>query len=148
MATPYDIFEGAFLSKITEYDFLQIDPYDRNGSIDSYMKRSAAQFNKVCKYDLLTSDDAVRELAVDIPDADLVEIVDIVATGMVVQWLQPYMFKSENLENILNTADYSMYSPAELLLRVREVYQMAQRDFKNMIKDYSYDHGDLSNLAL
>lgn len=148
MATPYDIFEGAFLSKITEYDFLQIDPYDRNGSIDSYMKRSAAQFNKVCKYDLLTSDDAVRELAVDIPDADLIEIVDIVATGMVVQWLQPYMFKSENLENILNTADYSMYSPAELLLRVREVYQMAQRDFKNMIKDYSYDHGDLSNLAL
>lgn len=148
MATPYDIFEGAFLSKITEYDFLQIDPYDRNGSIDSYMKRSAAQFNKVCKYDLLTSNDAVRELAVDIPDADLVEIVDIVATGMVVQWLQPYMFKSENLENILNTADYSMYSPAELLLRVREVYQMAQRDFKNMIKDYSYDHGDLSNLAL
>lgn len=148
MATPYDIFEGAFLSKITEYDFLQIDPYDRNGSIDSYMKRSAAQFNKVCKYDLLTSDDAVRELAVDIPDADLVEIVDIVATGMVVQWLQPYMFKSENLENILNTVDYSMYSPAELLLRVREVYQMAQRDFKNMIKDYSYDHGDLSNLAL
>ena len=148
MATSYDIFEGAFLSKITEYDFLQIDPYDRNGSIDSYMKRSAAQFNKVCKYDLLTSDDAVRELAVDIPDADLVEIVDIVATGMVVQWLQPYMFKSENLENILNTADYSMYSPAELLLRVREVYQMAQRDFKNMIKDYSYDHGDLSNLAL
>lgn len=148
MATPYDIFEGAFLSKITEYDFLQIDPYDRNGSIDSYMKRSAAQFNKVCKYDLLTFDDAVRELAVDIPDADLVEIVDIVATGMVVQWLQPYMFKSENLENILNTVDYSMYSPAELLLRVREVYQMAQRDFKNMIKDYSYDHGDLSNLAL
>ena len=148
MATPYDIFEGAFLSKITEYDFLHIDPYDRNGSIDSYMKRSAAQFNKVCKYDLLTFDDAVRELAVDIPDADLVEIVDIVATGMVVQWLQPYMFKSENLENILNTADYSMYSPAELLLRVREVYQMAQRDFKNMIKDYSYDHGDLSNLAL
>ena len=148
MATPYDIFEGAFLSKITEYDFLQIDPYDRNGSIDSYMKRSAAQFNKVCKYDLLTFDDAVRELAVDMPDADLVEIVDIVATGMVVQWLQPYMFKSENLENILNTADYSMYSPAELLLRVREVYQMAQRDFKNMIKDYSYDHGDLSNLAL
>lgn len=148
MATPYDIFEGAFLSKITEYDFLQIDPYDRNGSIDSYMKRAAAQFNKVCKYDLLTSDDAVRELAVDIPDSDLVEIVDIVSTGMVVQWLQPYMFKSENLENILNTADYSMYSPAELLLRVREVYQMAQRDFKNMIKDYSYDHGDLSNLAL
>lgn len=148
MATPYDIFGGAFLSKITEYDFLQIDPYDRNGSIDSYMKRSAAQFNKVCKYDLLTFDDAVRELAVDIPDVDLVEIVDIVATGMVVQWLQPYMFKSENLENILNTADYSMYSPAELLLRVREVYQMAQRDFKNMIKDYSYDHGDLSNLAL
>lgn len=78
----------------------------------------------------------MRELAVDIPDDDLVEIVDIVSTGMVAQWLQPYVYKSENLENILNTADYSVYSPAELLLRVREVYQMAQKEFKNMIKDY------------
>lgn len=41
-----------------------------------------------------------------------------------------------------------MYSPAELLYRVREVYQMAQRDFKRMVKEYSYNHGDLTNLAL
>lgn len=148
MATSYNIFEGAFLSKITEYDFIHLDPYDRNGSIDSYMHRACAKFNKICKYDLMSYDDIVRELTVDIPDDDLVEIVDIVSTGMVVQWLQPYVYKSENLENILNTADYSVYSPAELLLRVREVYQMAQKEFKNMIKDYSYDHGDLTSLAL
>lgn len=148
MSTPYDVFEGAFLSKITEYDFLHLDSFDRNGTIDAYMKYAIAQFNKICKYDLAVYDDSTRELLVDIPDSDLIEIVNIVSTGMVVHWLQPYMFNAENLENILNTADYSMYSPAELLLRVREVYQMAQKDFKNMVKNYSYDHGDLSNLAL
>ena len=148
MSTPYDVFEGAFLSKITEYYFIHLEGYERNSLIDGFMKRACAQFNRVCKYDLVTGDDAVRELSVTIPDAELAEIVDIVSTGMVVQWLQPYMYKSENLENILNTADYSMYSPAELLYRVREVYQMAQRDFKSMIKSYSYDHGDLTNLAL
>lgn len=148
MSVPYDLFAGAFLSKITEFSFIHLDGYDRNAVVDQFMKVACSQFNKVCKYDLMTGDSEARELAADIPADELDEIVDIVSTGMVSQWLQPYMYRSENLENILNTADYSMYSPAELLYRVREVYQMAQRDFKRMVKEYSYNHGDLTNLAL
>lgn len=148
MSTPYDAFTGVFLGKVTEFDFLHLDLCDRNSSIDAYMKRACSQFNKICKYDLRACNDVTREFDATIPDDDLYEIVDIVSTGMVVQWLQPYMFNAENLENILNTSDYSMYSPSELLYRVREVYQMAQRDFKNMMKEYSYNHGDLTNLAL
>lgn len=148
MSTPYTVFEGAFLSKITEYDFVHLDPYDLESTSDAWMHRACAKFNKICKYDLMTYDDDAREIAADIPVNDLVDIADIVATGMVAQWLQPYVYNSENLENILNTADYSMYSPAELLLRIREIYQMAKKDFSRMIKDYSYEHGDLTNLAL
>lgn len=148
MSVPYDLFAGAFLSKITEYNFIHLDEYNCITVVDQYMKVACSQFNKVCKYDLVAGDNDARELKADIPADELTEIVDIISTGMVVQWLQPYMYRSENLENILNTADYSMYSPSELLYRVREVYQMAQRDFRSMIKEYSYNHGDLTNLAL
>ena len=57
MGVSYDLFAGAFLSKVTEYDFIRLDTYDRNSIIDGFMKRACAQFNKICKYDIVSGDD-------------------------------------------------------------------------------------------
>lgn len=148
MSVSYDVFAGAFLSKITEYNFIQLDDFDRNFIIDEYMKRSIAGFNNVCKYDLSSYDDIIRELYVDIPQSELDEIVDIVSEGMLVQWMKPYVYRQENLENVLNTKDFTTYSPAELLLRISNAYAKVQKDYTNMIREYSYNHGDLSDLHL
>lgn len=148
MGVPYDRFTSAFLGKVTEYDFIPLDQHDRNSIVDGYMVRACAQFNKICKYDLLSRDDAVREFSAEIPDDEIDEIVDIVSEGMLVQWMKPYMYKADNLENALNTADFSTYSPAELLYRITSAYQMVKRDFTNMMREYSYNYGDLSDLSL
>lgn len=148
MGVSYDMFTGAFLSKVTEYDFLRLDLHTRTHEIDGYMERACAQFNKICQYDLLARDDMIREFDVDIPDEDIDEIVDIVSEGMLVQWMKPYFYRADNLMNIINTPDFSAYSPAELLYRITNAYDMAKRDFSNMMKEYSYNHGDLSDLAL
>lgn len=148
MGVPYDVFTSAFLSKIVEFDFPARD-YERNEVVDGYMKRSIAAFKHVCKYDLVTTrDDVVREFDIEIADEDLEELVEIVSDGMVVQWLKPYMYRQENLENILNTADITTYSPANILLRVRETYQDTSSRFTNAIREYSYNHGDLTDLHL
>ena len=148
MSVPYDIFTRAFLEKVTELDF-PIRDYERNGIIDGYMKRAINSFRTVCLHDLTTTaDDVVREFDVDVPDEDLDELADIISEGMVVQWLKPYVYKQENLENLISTKDFSTYSPAELLNRVKGTYQDARKDFKHMIRDYSYDHGDLTDLHL
>ncbi len=149
MGVPYDVFTGAFLAKISEYSFLSLDEEDRTEMVDGFMKRALSAFRKNCKYDLFTTgDDNARTFSVDIPDADLIEISDIVSEGMVSQWLKPYVNKQENLENVLNTKDFTTYSPAELLLRVGNAYAKAQKDYTNMIREYSYNHGDLSDLHL
>ena len=148
MGVPYDVFTDAFINKVTEYDFISMDAFDRNHIIDGYMKRSCAQFNRLCRYDLSQFDDNIREFAADIPAEDIDEIADIVSEGMLVQWMKPYVYKAENLENALSTADFSVYSPAELLYRTTEAYKIAKRDFANMMKEYSYNHGDLSDLHL
>lgn len=149
MSVPYDVFAGAFLAKISEYNFLSLAEEDRMEIIDGFMKRALSAFRKNCKYDLFTTgNDKTRTFSVDIPKADLTEIADIVSEGMVSQWLKPYVNKQENLENVLNTKDFSTYSPAELLLRVGNAYAKAQKDYTNMIREYSYNHGDLSDLHL
>lgn len=148
MSVSYDVFSGAFLAKVTEYDF-PIGSYERNELVDGYMKRAISEFKKICKYDLTkTADDIIREFDVNIADEDIDELANIISEGMLVQWMKPYVYKQENLENVLNTRDFSSYSPAELLLRIKDTYSAVQKSFTNMMREYSYNHGDLSDLHL
>ena len=151
MTIPYDVFTGAFLSKIMEYDLVALDDDEKVSIVDGYMKRvmSDSLFNKVCKIDFYANgNDENREYNVDIDDSVLDDVVEIVADGMVVQWLKPYVYKQENLEQILTTRDYTLYSPAELLLRIGNAYAKAQKDYTQHIREYSYNHGDLTSLHL
>lgn len=149
MSIPYDTFAGAFLSKITEYEFISISDSERTEIIDGYMKRAITSFNKICVFDLISAaNDETREFDVDIPSEDIDEIVEIVSEGMVVQWLKPYLYKQEIMESILNTRDFTTYSPAELLLRVGNAYKNAQKDYIQMVREYSFNHNDLTGLHL
>ena len=149
MGIPYDLFTGAFLNKITEFEFIQLKDDNSTVIVDGYMKRAISEFKKICKYDLTSAyDDVLREFSIDIDGNDIDELVDIISEGMVVQWLKPYTYRQELLENTLNTRDFTTFSPAELLMRVGNAYAKAQRDYTQMIREYSYNHGDLSDLHL
>lgn len=151
MSLSYDVFTTAFLSKITEYDLLTLDDNSRNEVVDGYMHKSLnnGTFKKVCKYSFATvKDDENRMFNLDIPEDTLEEIIDIVSEGMVTYWLKPYVNKQEILENVLNTKDFVTYSPAELLLRVGNTYKDTHKHYMNMIREYSYNHGDLTDLHL
>lgn len=148
MSVSYDAFTEAFLAKITEYNFINLEEYDRTKIVDGYMKRACAQFGSICKCNIASGDDNIREFSLDIQEEDLGELVDIISEGMLVQWMKPYVYKQENLENMLNTTDYSAYSPAELLHRITTAYNMCKKDFVKMMREYSYNHGDLSDLHI
>ena len=149
MSVPYDKFTEAFLAKITEYDFVNMKDFERNNLIDGYMKRAIAAFRHINPYDLSsTADDNIREFNVDIPAEEIDERVDIISEGMLAQWMKPYTYKQENLEMALNTRDFTTYSPAELLNRISSAYAKVQKDFVSMMREYSYNHGDLTDLYL
>ena len=149
MSIPYDAVVGAFLSKITEYDFVRLLEGNRAAIVDGYMKRALSEFNRVCAYDLIASADSTLEVFdIDADDAESDEIINILSEGMVVQWLKPYVYQQELLQNVLNTRDFTQYSPAELLMRVGNAYKKAQQDFTQMIREYSYNHGDLRSLHI
>ena len=147
MSISYDMLTGSFLAKITEFEFIEIDAESRTSIIDGYMRRAVNAFKKNCKYSLHTSyDDENRVFAIEVKDEDVDEIVDILSEGMVAQWLKTYLNRQELLESTLNTRDYTTYSPAELLRRVGEAYDRVQRNYTQMIREYSFNHGDLSVL--
>ena len=149
MSVSYDLFTGAFLAKISEFEFLQLPTAYRTDLVDGYMKRAVAEFKHICVYDLMDAmNDETREFAINIEDDDIDEIVNIVSEGMVVQWLKPHIYRQELLENTLNTKDFTTYSPAELLMRVGNAYKNSQKDYLQMTREYSYNHGDLTDLHI
>jgi hypothetical protein len=150
MAVSYDVFIEAFLDKVNEYKFLGVElTFDeKTRYVDGLLNRACSKFNRLCQYDLSNRDKDAREFCFEIDDNDLDEIVDIVSEGMIEQWLKPYANNAENLENIINTADYSSYSPSELLKQIRTSHSDAKDSFRNMINNYTYAHGDLSDLHL
>ena len=149
MSLSYDAFTAAFLAKVSEFDFCKMDEDVRIDAVDGYMKRAVAAFRKNCKYDLTSSaNDEDRIFDVTIDDDDVDELVDIISEGMLVQWMKPFVFNQENLEQQLNTRDFTIYSPAELLSRIGSAYAAARKNYTNMIREYSYNHGDLRKLHL
>ena len=122
MSVSYDLFDKAFLAKISEFEILTLDESTRQDLVDGYMKRAIANFKKNCKYDFIsTADDNLRNFDVDVNEEDIDELVEIISEGMVVQWMKPYINRQELLESVMNTRDYSTYSSAELLKRVGSV---------------------------
>lgn len=149
MTISYDALTGAFLNKISEFELLQLDDNTRAEMIDGYRKRAVTAFRKNCKVDLFTTgDDEERVYNVDVEDTDADELIDIISEGMLVQWLKPFVYQQDLLQNLMNTRDYTLYSPAELLMRVGNAYKQAQKDYTQMIREYSYNHGDLTELHL
>lgn len=149
MSVSYDVFTRVFLDKISEYDFLRQSTDCSTRTIDGFMKRALSSFRKNCKYNFYTTmNNDSREFDVDIPADDLIEIAEIVSDGMIVQWLKPFVNQQDILENVLNTRDFTRYSPAELLLRVGNAYEKAQKDYTRAIREYSFNHGDLTDLHI
>lgn len=149
MTISYDTFTKDFLQKITEYVFLRLQEETRQDIIDGYMKHAFQQFAVVNRSVIVSMDDIERTIEINaITSIDADEFVDIITEGMVVQWMKPYMYKQENLENMLNSTDFSAYSPAELLYRIKSAYEMCKQDFTHRVRKYSYDHGDLTDLHI
>ena len=145
----YDNLHGAFLSKIAEFDLMELPEENRIDLVDGYMKRAVSEFRKNCRYDLFTTqDDEARLFTEEVADEDADELIDIISEGMVVQWLKPYLFRQEVLENAMNTRDFTTYSPATLLMRLGEAHTTALNRYTQMIREYSYNHGDLSQLHM
>ncbi len=146
MELSYDMLTMSFLSKISEYEFTEMGTQHRTDIVDGYMKRACAKFRSTCRFNLGEADDDARVFASEIQEDIVEDVADIISDGMVVEWLKPFVNQQDNLQLLLNTRDFTSHSPAELLFRVRGAYDSARKEFTNKMREFSYAHGDLTDL--
>ncbi len=143
MATPYSKIIEPFLLKVRDYDLSKFTDIEKTEIVIGLLIASCIKFEKVCKSDLSNRDDSLQVFNSDLSD----EEIDIISEGMIVEWIKPRVYSSENLRNVLNTKDYNQYSPANLLKELRETLKSSKQEYKALINNYSFSHADFSKLG-
>lgn len=143
MATLYFDIYNPFLEKITDYDLPAFIETDRENILHGFMVRTCSKFQRICKcatkIDLSDRDETLKQFNDTLTD----DIIDIITTGMTVEWLRPKYLYDDNMKNMLNTKDYNMAaSPANMANSIRATYLQAKKEFESDMNKYSFVNGD------
>lgn len=141
--TQYEDIFMMFKDNITDPDLLKFSSTLQNETLIALMSKAITKCKRICKdIDLSKRNDNELEFKVDVPD----EIIDIITEWMTVFWLKPYLNNIENLRNSLSTKDFSFFSPANLLDKISNRYELARKHARSLTNEYSYIHADMSRL--
>lgn len=144
MATSYSEIHARAISKISDYDILKFDVSTREMMLNEYLLSAQIEFQRMCKIDLSDRDDTLAQYNETLTD----EIIEILATGEAYYWLMPKVLNSENLYNVLNTKDFTTYSPANLLKELQNLRDVLWKDFKRKMFEYTYRSADIAGLKV
>jgi hypothetical protein len=109
----------------------------------AYMNKAIGKCKRVVTtVDLSKRDNEIMEFETEIPD----EVMDIITEWMTVFWLQPFVNNIENLRNNLSTKDFSVFSPANLLEKIGNRYDISYKRARSIMNEYSYIIADMKEL--
>ena len=141
--TNYETVFAEFKDKITDPDLITFAEDLQTEMLVAYMKKAIGKCKRVVKtVDLGNRDDELMEFGVELPD----EVMDIITEWMTVFWLQPFVNNIENLKNNLSTKDFSVFSPANLLEKIGDRYDIARKHARSLTNEYSYIIADMKEL--
>jgi hypothetical protein len=137
MATPYSEVYDLHSGMYSDYEFLQLIPIDQEEILEGWLLNSIAWFDN-CKEDLLDRDDTLKQFNNTLSD----KVKSILAKGMIVEWLNPKLYNTENLKNHMSSKDFNLYSPANILKEIRETHDKAERSANREKNAYAHKKFD------
>lgn len=123
-----------FKDKITDYDLPIFEENVQNDMLRSLLNKACVRFYKICKQDLNMTNENDTAFISDLS----IDEIDILSEWMVHYWIAPFRNNSEYMRPFLNTKDFSMISPANLLNSINNVYENSKNRARSIMNSYSY----------
>lgn len=137
-----DIF-SMFLSKITDYSFLEYDESFIRGQMVSWLHSSSSSPRLRAKFSTFTLNDeetvlsfALKNSAGEQSDCDFV--ADVLARAMVIAWLEPEVKNVLLTKQLLTGSEEKFYAQANHISQLEQMLNTAKTEFKNILRDYGY----------
>ncbi len=143
MGTKYEEIFDRYRARVRNYDFLDYDAITRLEYQKDLLALAVSDFEDICKQDLNDREDDILSFAATLTNREK----DILALGMVLHFVEPYVYNTDALQNALNTKDFSLYSPANLLEKMTELMEMTEKRLRREINLYSFRNNEISGLT-
>ena len=135
--TPYSDIYDLFSGMTSDYEFLQLSTIIQDEILEGWLLSAVGEFDK-CKTDLSDRDELLKQFNLTLTDREK----KILAKLILVEWLNPKLYTLSNLQNQLSSKDFNMFSPANLLKEIKDLYNLTKKEANRMIISYSYSNFD------
>ena len=143
MGTKYEEIFDRYRARVRNYDFLDYDAIARLEYQKDLLALAVSDFEDICKQDLNDREDDILSFTATLTNREK----DILALGMVLHFVEPYVYNTDALQNALSTKDFSLYSPANLLEKMTELMEMTEKRLRREINLYSFRNNEISGLT-
>ena len=132
MGTPYTVLYESVLSKIKDYDFINLSETDIYEVLSDYIRPAIVSF-RICKIDLSNrNEDGFNETLND-------NEIEILSNYMVINYLDSnYIRVPLALKQTLLSKDFNAFSPANQLNAVMAVRDKYLSDNETLLSRYSW----------
>ena len=123
---------GMFLSNITDYDIPLLSDEDFGKEMLMLLKKSIAKFR-------FKKDIAIDEFMGTFTRELKEEEKNILALGMVSEWVKPKIYSVEVMKMKMNSKDYQLFSESNMLTTLQKIKKEADAEFDYYMDIYSLD---------
>jgi len=138
LATSYQDVYSRFLSKITDYSFLNLTEDEIEYQLEKFLKSSIVKFRYCNK--LSGRDDSLKSFNETLTD----EEQEILSVLMCVEYLSPKILTDDLLKQTLSSKDYTLYSQANHIKEVRSIKDSYQKEAGSLMILYTYSKNKMS----
>jgi hypothetical protein len=136
MATPFTEVYDFFLSKVTDYSFIDLN---NNGDLDdilfNHLRSAIVRFTN-CNQDL-TVDITSQQFNVDLTMHEM----EILSQAMVLSYVSGKILTVKNMEQMLSEREYRNYSQANHLKEMLSLKSNIQLEVSELLNSYSLSFG-------
>lgn len=144
MATAYSDVYDAALFNIQDVGLLSLAQDDAEAVLYAYMVKAIVDFAPICLTNLAARDDETAEFDGTLSETE----IEVLALGIAAKWMSHKALFSQNMRDAMSSKDYSFHSPANMMLALKEIAGVADAKFKQAMREYSYNTGDISSLNM
>ncbi|MFQ3843274.1 hypothetical protein AABD41_01345 [Staphylococcus pseudoxylosus] len=131
--TEFTLIYDKFLSKLTDFSLAQLDQEVLELDLQERLKTAISDFTSLPEeYTIIdqTNKSFIKNLTI--------EEQNIIATLMVINYLDKYILSEDNMRILLNSKDYKQYSQVSLLKELKATKSEYQSDVDAKMNSYSF----------
>lgn len=143
MTSNYEEVYSRFLTRITDYKFLELKEDIVYSMMNNWMRATLAKPYVRRLFSSLSLDDEIMKFDYKLKNpvddwSDEEFVYEIISNGMVIEWLEPQVKSVLNISQMFGGKEQKFYSQSNHLSELKDMLETEKTNLRKMIRDRGY----------